>query len=225
MAGGTGQRMGGDLPKQFLELGGRPMIMHTLDRFLHFDPHIKVVVVLGEGHREYWEALPIPRETSSRIGITLGGNSRYQSVKNGLQLMEDDLVVGIHDAVRPLVSPGTLERCYASAEKYGSGIPVTGMDDSVRKVREGGFSEHINRSDLRRVQTPQVFRSQWIKKAYDQPDDPYFTDDASVFESMYEKVYLVEGNRENIKITSPFDFQMATLIIQSMEEPPPPRKS
>ncbi|MEN8226988.1 MAG: 2-C-methyl-D-erythritol 4-phosphate cytidylyltransferase [Bacteroidota bacterium] len=217
VAGGRGQRMGSEMPKQYMKLLGKPVIIHTLEIFFHFDPHMKVVLVLASDHRKFWNEIPFSDEYGSRIEFAQGGESRYDSVKNGLRLIDDDLVVGIHDAVRPLVSLETLERCYASAAESGSGIPVIEMDESVRMVKGEGHSVPMDRSRLRRVQTPQVFRSAMIKEAYNQPGNAEFTDDAAVYESLFERVRLVAGNRENIKITTPTDLQLASILIRTVK--------
>lgn len=217
VAGGSGRRMGSEIPKQYMKLHGKPVILHTLEKFFHFDPDIKVVLVMAAGHLKFWNGIPLSHEYHSRIEIAPGGRSRYDSVKSGLSFIEDGLVVGIHDAVRPLVSRETLERCYSTATERGSAIPVIEMDESVRMVGDHGSSVHMERSKLRRVQTPQVFKSALIKEAYGQTCDPAFTDDASVYESLFEKVVLVEGNRENIKITTPTDLQLAATVIRKQE--------
>ncbi len=217
VAGGKGQRMGGKVPKQYLSLDDKPVIVHTLERFIRFDPLIKVVLVMAEDHQKFWNAITLPYDYESGIQIATGGLNRYESVKNGLRYMDDGLVVGIHDAVRPLVSRATLERCYAAAEKEDSGIPVVEFDETVRKLGEHGQSTHLDRSLLRIVQTPQVFKSELIKQAYDQSYDKRFTDDASVYESMFGMVCLVEGNRENIKLTTPTDLKLASNLIRTLE--------
>ncbi len=216
VAGGTGRRMESEIPKQYLDLHGKPVILHTLEKFFHFDPDMKVVLVLATDHRKFWNGIPLSYEYSSRIEIAPGGESRYDSVKSGLRLMDDNLVVGIHDAVRPLVSLKTLERCYESAAERGSGIPVIKMEESVRLVKEQGHSVRMDRLKLRRVQTPQVFKSEMIKEAYRQPCEAAFTDDAAVYESLFETVSLVKGNRENIKITTPTDLQLASILIRTV---------
>ncbi len=217
VAGGSGKRMGRDIPKQYLDLQGNPMIIHTLEKFLQFDPGIKVVLVMASGHRKFWDVISISYDHGSGIVVAPGGETRYESVKNGLQYIEDGLIVGIHDAVRPFVSPETIARCYAAAGETGSGIPVMEMDESVRMIQSSNRSVHMDRLKLRRVQTPQVFKSELIKEAYRQPFDPAFTDDASVFESLHMNITLVEGNRENIKITTPTDMQLASVIIGKKE--------
>lgn len=217
VAGGAGIRMGGDLPKQYLKLVGRPLIVHALEKFQLFDPQMKVVVVMSPAHLKHWEDIYDKYNLDSGIIVAHGGASRYDSVKNGLAQVADGMVVGIHDAVRPLVSQGTLERSYSSAISWGSGIPVIELDDSLRMIDAEGGSRPVDRTKIRRVQTPQVFQSTMIKKAYQRFTDPEFTDDASVYESEFGKLTLVEGNRENIKITTPADLLIAEALIQTPE--------
>jgi len=215
VAAGSGSRMGGELPKQYLTLKGKPLIVHTLEKFLRFDPEMKVVVVLAPAHRELWEEVAASYNQCKDLVLAEGGATRYDSVKNGLIHIMEEGLIGIHDAVRPLVSQDTLCRTFESALKDGSGIPVIEMEESVRRLKARGASAHMDRSILRKVQTPQVFRSEQIKEAYKQAYRPAFTDDASVYESLYGSVRLVEGNRENIKITTPTDMQLASLLIAS----------
>jgi 2-C-methyl-D-erythritol 4-phosphate cytidylyltransferase len=213
VAGGSGRRMGGPVPKQFLDLNGKPLIVHTIESFYNYDPEIKVVVVLAASHRKFWGSISITYDRGRGIDVAKGGESRYDSVKSGLQHIGDGMVVGVHDAVRPMVSQETIQRCYEAAARTGSGIPVVEMDDSVRMLEEGGGSINLERGKLRRVQTPQVFRSELIREAYGQKSELSFTDDASVFEAQYGEVTLVEGNRENIKITTPADLKLSSLIL------------
>jgi 2-C-methyl-D-erythritol 4-phosphate cytidylyltransferase len=216
VAAGSGRRMGGDVPKQFLLIQEKPLIIHTLEKFLRFDPDIKVVVVLAEAHRKLWDQLAGSYKISGGITLINGGDTRFDSVKNGLEPIEDGIITGIHDAVRPLVSLDTLERSFDAAVREGSGIPVVEMEESVRILGKDGTSSRMDRNMLRRVQTPQVFRSERIKQAYLQANSRSFTDDASVYESVYGPVTLVEGNRENIKITTPTDMKLASLLIGSV---------
>jgi len=213
VAGGSGSRMGGSVPKQYLDLNGKPLIIHTLDRFFNYNPEIQMVIVIAGSHRKFWDVISQTYNRDRDIVVANGGETRYDSVKSGLQYIGDGLLVGIHDAVRPLVSQETIHRCYEAADQTGSGIPVVEMDDSVRMVKESGASVNLERGKLRRVQTPQVFRSEQIRKAYNQVSDPAFTDDASVFESLYGGVSLVEGNPENIKITTRADLKLSSLIL------------
>lgn len=215
VAGGSGSRMESNIPKQYMDLHGKPLLVHTMDRFLEFDPNIKIVLVMARGHRKFWDVISISFDYGSSVLIARGGGTRFESVKSGLEFIDDGQIVGIHDAVRPFVSVDTIERCYKTAEMEGSAVPVIEMDESVRKVDSSGRSFHLDRTKLRRVQTPQVFRSEMIKKAYNQNNDTAYTDDASVFESLFDQVALVDGNRENLKITTPVDLEVATSIMGS----------
>jgi len=215
VAAGKGSRMGGDTPKPYIRLAGKPLIIHTLEKFFEFDTSIRVTVVIGPGHRAFWEEAAKDWPLAQSIRLVTGGGTRLASVRNGLNTVEEEWIVGIHDAVRPLVSLETIGRCFRAARQSGSGIPVIDMEDSVRRVTGEGNSEIIERVGLKRVQTPQVFHAGRLKKAYREvPDDPHaFTDDASVFESSYGQVTLVEGNHENIKITTPADLNFAASMI------------
>jgi 2-C-methyl-D-erythritol 4-phosphate cytidylyltransferase len=215
VAAGSGSRMAGAVPKQYLQLQGKPIIVHTLERFRLFDPEIQIIVVLAPDHRELWDRVEASYDVARGAILAEGGDTRYESVKNGLAHMDQEGLVGIHDAVRPLVSQETLSRCYHAAKRDGSAVPVIEMDESVRMLDDQGGSRHLERYRLRRVQTPQVFRSDRIKEAYRQAYHPDFTDDASVYETTYGSVTLVEGNRENIKITTPLDLKLAGLLIAS----------
>ena len=215
VAGGSGLRMGGGIPKQYMELAGKPLIIHALERFIRFDPDMLLVVALAPSHRDHWTDMCKRFPIKQDIVLASGGESRFDSVRNGLEHIPDGMLVGIHDAVRPLVARETLLRAYESADKWGSGIPVIDMEDSVRKLDAKGGSEVIDREALKRVQTPQVFQSARIKEAYRQSRHTAFTDDASVYESCFGQVRLVEGNRENIKITTPADMYMAETLIRS----------
>lgn len=209
--------MGGEIPKQYQELEGKAIIIHTLEKFKHFDPNIDVVLVLAREHLKFWEALVLSHSAYSGIRVITGGATRFHSVQNGIQGIENDVVVGIHDAVRPFVSMETLERCYSTAYKTGSAIPIIDMDESVRLLKDDKSSVHMDRTALKRVQTPQVFRSEMIREAYKQAEGHSFTDDASVFELLFGNVTLVEGNRQNIKITTPTDLLLAKLFNRSAE--------
>ena len=217
VAAGSGSRMGGEMPKQYLQLQGRPLIVHNLERFQRFDPDMKLVVVLAPTHKELWEQMASSYEIARGIILAMGGSTRYDSVKSGLKQIDKETLIGIHDAARPLVSQDTLIRCYDAALRTGSGIPVVEMDESVRMLDAKGGSVHMDRSSLKRVQTPQVFRSERIKQAYQQAYKSAFTDDASVYETVYGAPALVEGNRENIKLTTHADMQLAQLLIDSVE--------
>ena len=212
VAGGSGSRMGGPVPKQYLPLQGKPVIIHTLEKFYQYDPQIKIVVVVAKKHRKLWDQISASYEIARGCEVVTGGENRYDSVRNGLQLIPDGCIVGIHDAVRPLVSQETIGQCYSAALQSGSGIPVLEMDDSVRMINARG-SENLDRTRLRRVQTPQVFRSEQIRKAYEHGFPSWVTDDASVYESLHGELTLVPGNQENIKITNASDLRFASMMI------------
>jgi len=215
VAGGSGKRMGTEIPKQFLELNGKPVLMHSIERFKAFNNSIEIITVLPENQLRYWTE--IQREYSFTISHTLvkGGISRFYSVRNGLKYVDEKSLVAIHDGVRPLVSIATIKRCFDAAGKYGNAIPVVCPADSLRMVTDQG-SLPVNRQHIKQIQTPQVFRAELIKKAYLQDYRPEFTDDATVLEKTGEKIILVEGNRENIKITNPEDLIIAEALFQSI---------
>lgn len=204
VAGGRGLRMGSELPKQFLLLGSKPVLMHTIEAFYRYDADIQVVLVLPRDHQDYWKSLCSSYHFEIPHRIVDGGETRFHSVRNGLQLIGDTGLVGVHDGVRPFVSKEVIERCYLEAEQKQAVIPVVEVVETVRHL-QGDESSTVPRNEYRLVQTPQVFSVPLLKKAYLQPYSPSFTDDASVVESFGEKVFLTEGNRENIKITTPFD--------------------
>jgi 2-C-methyl-D-erythritol 4-phosphate cytidylyltransferase len=211
VAGGSGKRMGTDIPKQFLELAGMPVLMRTIERFRSFDTSIRIIVVLPEDQMEYWEELQKKYSFSIPCTAVKGGPERFFSVKNGLEKIEDCSLVAIHDGVRPLVSTDTIKRCFDAAQKFGNAVPVISPADSVRMITEQG-NIPVNRQFLRIIQTPQVFDSKLIKKAYLQDYTPEFTDDASLLEKTGEAIHLVEGNRENLKITNPEDLAVAEAL-------------
>lgn len=215
VAGGKGTRMGGEMPKQFLLLGGRPMLMHTLERFYHYDPAITLVLVLPPSHIELWKGLCRSHHFELPCNLVAGGEERFFSVKRGLACVPDDgdALVAVHDGVRPFVSPEVIERCYAAARDFGAAVPVIEECDSLRHITSEGASEAVDRSLYRRVQTPQTFRASLLKKGYEQPFSPLFTDDASVVEAAGGSITLVKGNRENIKITTPFDWEIAKMLL------------
>ena len=204
VAGGRGLRMGSELPKQFLLLGSKPVLMHTIEAFYRYDADIQVVLVLPRDHQDYWKSLCSSYHFEIPHRIVDGGETRFHSVRNGLQVIGGTGLVGVHDGVRPFVSKEVIERCYLEAEQKQAVIPVVEVVETVRHLR-GDESSTVPRNEYRLVQTPQVFSVPLLKKAYLQPYSPSFTDDASVVESFGEKVFLTEGNRENIKITTPFD--------------------
>lgn len=208
VGGGTGTRMNSLIPKQFIRIGRKPVIIWSLDAFHAFDPAMKLVLVLHEGMMEEWMDLISEYPEYQIVHTVTGGKDRYHSVKNGLGHIDDGEIVGIHDAVRPLVSGETIKRCYSAAAKYGSAVPVIDPGESVR-IYEEEENYPLDRQKVRLVQTPQVFRAGALKEAYRAPYRKAFTDDATVYEALHGGVHLVEGNRENIKITYPADLEFA----------------
>jgi 2-C-methyl-D-erythritol 4-phosphate cytidylyltransferase len=213
VAGGSGNRMRNTIPKQFIEIIGRPVLMHTIDIFLKYDPEIEIVLVLPKGQVEIWKSLCKTHKFSFNHRITNGGETRFNSVKNGLDIVPDDGIVFIHDGVRPLVSEQTLQNCFESALAKGNALPVIPVSESVRMV-EGSNNFAVDRSKYFLVQTPQTFQAQLIKNAYQQAKSSSFTDDATVLENMGETIQLVEGNRENVKITYPEDLDLAEVFLR-----------
>lgn len=217
VAGGSGRRMGGALPKQFMMLDNEPILARSINRMHEALPAAEIVVVLPEEHVELWKNIAA-RFDVARHKIALGGKERFHSVKNGLAALSDEVaIVGIHDAVRPLASKKLIIKLFLEAENNTAVIPVVAPIDSYRIV-EGDNSRIIDRSALRMVQTPQVFQAEALRKAYEQPFSSTFTDDASVMEAAGHKVTLVEGERENIKITTPSDMLIAEAIINADSE-------
>lgn len=220
VAGGRGLRMGGSLPKQFIPLEGKPVLMHTLETFHCWDATARLVLVLPADQQSYWAMLC--REIGCRVPHTVatGGETRFHSVRNGLQAVralpgfsENEALVAVHDGVRPFVAPAVIESCFGEAERTGAAIPVLPLIESLREKLDDGSSRPVDRSRFVSVQTPQVFRATLLRDAYDQPYTPLFTDDASVIEAAGHPVALVDGNRENIKLTTPADLEMARAIL------------
>jgi len=206
VAGGKGLRMGAALPKQFLPIGGKPVLLRTIERFRAFDPALSIVVVLPEAQQDYWRTLC----DDPSLLIANGGETRFHSVRNGLALVPQDAeLIAVHDGVRPFVSVETIRRTFDEAAKKGAAIPVVDVVETVRHLDGQGGSQTVPRADYKLVQTPQVFRADLLRRAYAQPFREQFTDDASVVESLPHPVALVEGNRENIKLTTPYDLKIA----------------
>lgn len=231
VAGGKGLRMGGEVPKQFLPIGdGKPVLMHTLMAFRRFDPEMQLIVVLPAEQQDTWKRLCVEHGCDIPHQVVTGGETRFHSVKNGLALIPDEqeAVVGVHDGVRPFVSQEVMQRCYTLAEEHKAVIPVIPVIETLRKLNHtqssiihsqlsiihSPLSETVPRSEYRLVQTPQVFNVALLKRAYQQPYTDAFTDDASVVEAMGINVYLAEGNRENIKLTTPFDLKIAEQLVR-----------
>ncbi len=213
VAGGTGQRMQAELPKQMLPVHGKAIIIHTIEKFLAYDAAIHLIVAIHESLEGTLLNLLRQQGIQNRVQLVPGGKTRFGSVKNALEAIGGEGVVGIHDAARPLVSIDTIARCYAAAVRNGNAIPVVAMNESLREIKPGG-STAADRNRYKIVQTPQCFDVALIKKAFEQQDSPAFTDDATVLESAGGHIHLVEGNPENIKITYPADLKIAALFLQ-----------
>ena len=212
VAGGKGLRMGSDLPKQFLPVGGKPVLMHTLEVFRKYDAAIQLILVLPREQQDFWKQLCREHDFDVEHRVADGGETRFQTVKKGLALVQAPGLVGVHDGVRPFVSVEVIRRCYDLAEQHKAVIPVVDVVETLRHLTEVG-SETVSRNDYKLVQTPQVFDVELLKQAYEQEFTPFFTDDASVVEAMGVPVHLAAGNRENIKITTPFDLKVGSALL------------
>ena len=231
VAGGKGLRMGSDIPKQFLPIGGKPVLMRTIERFREYSTDLQIILVLPEAQQDYWQQLCEQYHFQVLYQLANGGETRFHSVQNGLALIPDDAegVVGVHDGVRPFPSIEVIRRCFETARTAKAVIPVIPVVETVRHLTGGQESCEMDqtshdscppvrsvtvpRGEYRLVQTPQTFDIQLLKAANRQPYDEGFTDDASVVESYGHEITLVEGNRENIKITTPYDIVVAEAII------------
>ena len=220
VAGGKGLRMGADIPKQFLPVGGKPVLMRTLERFREYAADLQIILVLPEAQQDYWRELCQQYHFDVEYTLANGGETRFHSVQNGLALVPDDAegVVGVHDGVRPFPSVEVIRNCYETARTAKAVIPVIPIVETVRHlVSESNVQRSITvpRGDYRLVQTPQTFDIQLLKAANRQPYNDGFTDDASVVEAYGFDITLVEGNRENIKITTPFDMTIAEALLNN----------
>lgn len=211
VAGGKGLRMGGDIPKQFLPVKGKPVLMRTLEAFYAYNPHLVLILVLPVDQQMYWKELCAVYDFTLPHLIADGGETRFHSVKNGLALVDEEGLVGVHDGVRPFVSQEVIRTCYQEAARKEAVIPVVEVVETLRRLEESD-SETVPRDRYRLVQTPQVFTASLLKQAYAQPYSPMFTDDASVVEAAGHTVHLTPGNRENIKLTTPFDLKVAEVL-------------
>ena len=242
VAGGTGKRMNHDVPKQFIKIGVLPVVMHTVLRFYHFDPQIKIILVLPEDYQEKWEKLCIRYDFKVPLVITEGGDTRFQSVKSGLkcitqitQIKKDytddtnkDGIVAIHDGVRPFINKKILKEAYDLAKKWGNAVTSVKLKESVRVINNDpdlpaslafvqgkqASNEAVDRNNFRLIQTPQCFSLPLIKRAYEQQEANDITDDAGLVEKLGVKIHLIEGSYENIKITTPEDLIYADAILQ-----------
>ncbi len=210
VAGGKGLRMGAPVPKQFLPIGGKPVLMRTIERFRAYSGDLKIILVLPEDQQSFWSKLCAEHDFQVEVHCANGGSTRWESVGNGLKLIPDGAqgAVAVHDGVRPFPSIEVISRCYDTAKRTGTAVPVVPVVETLR--RTDGIT--VPRSDYRLVQTPQVFDIKLLKEAYRQPYSERFTDDASVVEAAGHTITTVDGNRENIKITTPFDMIVAEAL-------------
>jgi 2-C-methyl-D-erythritol 4-phosphate cytidylyltransferase len=216
VAGGSGRRMKSAIPKQFLLLEGQPLLMHTIERFSSFEATMEIILVLPAEYHAHWKELCLEYSFDIIHKVVAGGEERFHSVKAGLAVVNkmaatEDILVAIHDGVRPLVSHDTIWRCFADAEEFGNAVPFIEPADSVRLLA-GDDSKPVARTEVRLIQTPQVFLGSVILNAYERDFDPSFTDDATVAEASGIKIHLTHGNRENIKITTPGDLAVAQIL-------------
>lgn len=211
VAGGTGQRMGSVVPKQFLEIEGKSILLHTIDQFVNAFNDISIVVVLPDGYIEEGKKV-LKNKITNPIQLITGGETRFQSVKNGLTAVKEPSIVFVHDAVRCLLTPALIQRCYQQAVEKGSAIPAVSSTDTVR-ILENEQHQLFDREKVMLIQTPQTFQSDLILSAFNQPYHPSFTDEANVMEANGQSVYLVDGEFENIKITRPLDLAIATYVL------------
>jgi 2-C-methyl-D-erythritol 4-phosphate cytidylyltransferase len=212
VAGGSGKRLGGPVPKQFQTLKGRPLLLWTIEAFHRFDPAMALIVVLPREHFDIWRALCMGHRFFIAHAVVAGGEQRWHSVKAGLEKVEHDGSVAVHDGVRPLVSTDLIARCFEAAETHAAAIPVVPVVPSIRETTADG-SRALDRSKLLAVQTPQCFHADLLRKAFEQPYDPAFTDEATLVERTGVKVALVEGEEHNIKVTTPLDLKVAELLL------------
>jgi len=218
LAGGKGLRMGSDIPKQFLPVGGLPVLMHTIRRFHEYDASLHMILVLPKAQQDYWKRLCEKYQFDIDYAVADGGATRFHSIKNGLQLIPDGEqgVVAVHDGVRPFPAVEVIRDCFEAARQTGAAIPVIPVVETIRHLEyKVQRSKTVPRDEYRLVQTPQAFDIQLHKRAYAQEYNDGFTDDASVVESLGHPITLVNGNRENIKITTPFDLTIAEALITS----------
>jgi 2-C-methyl-D-erythritol 4-phosphate cytidylyltransferase len=214
VAGGKGTRIKSKLPKQFLELNGLPILMHTINAFFRYSDSIRIILVLPEDDFETWAALCKKHNFNKPIQLQTGGETRFQSVKNGLSKIEGDGLVAIHDGVRPLVSEDIIGASFRLAAVHQSAVAAVRLKESIRMTDQDN-TKAVDRSRFRLIQTPQTFQVNLIKKAYQSKDDPSLTDDASVAERAGHIISLFEGSYENIKITTPEDLVVAEALMNS----------
>lgn len=214
VAGGSGKRFNSDLPKQFLELLGKPVLQHTIQKFIDYDKNIKLILVLPSEHIDYWTKTCGANNFKTDYKIVEGGAERFYSVKNAIDVLEEVDLVAVHDGVRPCIDKSTIENAFKSAGKYGNAVPVINAFDSVRFEKDD-INYSVDRNNVKLIQTPQVFKFEILKKAYQQEYKQSFTDDASVVEQLGVKIFLSEGSRKNIKITTAEDLKIAEFFMKN----------
>lgn len=213
VAGGSGIRMKSIIPKQFMLLNNKPILLHTISAFLRYDAKMSIILVLPDEQISTWKSICNKFSFNTPHKIVKGGNTRFDSVKNGINIIDESCIIAIHDGVRPLVSNNTISNAFNAAQKFGTAIPVVAINDSIRKITKN-TNKSLNRNNYKIVQTPQCFKSDILKKAYAQPYSDAFTDDASVVEKLGKKIFIIEGNIENIKITTPQDLKIAESLMK-----------
>ncbi len=213
VAGGTGSRLKGDVPKQFMLLNEKPVIQYSLEAFHSFDPSIQIILVIHPDYLSFWDQLCLQYKISVPHKTAKGGKTRFDSVKNGLKLVADDGLLAIHDAARPVITPDFIGHLFSEAEINGSAMPGINLTDTIRMI-DGDTSHQLDRTFLRAMQTPQVFKVSELKRAYSQSYVPTFTDDASVMQSAGFPLHLTDGRPENIKITNPQDIALAEVLLR-----------
>ena len=213
VAGGSGTRMNAPIPKQFMKLDGKPVLIHTISKFEEANLNIELILVLSFDQILYWEQLCAEYQFQPKLKIAESGETRFHSVKKGLALIEEEGIVAVHDAARPLVSTKTIATAYKAAEMYGNAVPAVPLNDSIRQI-DSTLSIAVDRTKYCIIQTPQCFATSIIKKAYEQDYKYTFTDDATVVEAIGEKIHLIDGNPDNIKITTPKDFIIAEALLK-----------
>jgi 2-C-methyl-D-erythritol 4-phosphate cytidylyltransferase len=213
VAGGIGKRMSSPVPKQFLLLHGKPVLCHSIGAFHRFDPAMQLIVVLPKEQTDIWRTLCIGHHFSIEHTVVTGGAERFHSVREGLREVAHDGLVAVHDGVRPLVSVELIARCFTAASAHGAAVPVVLVGSSMREV-SGDSSRALDRSTLRIVQTPQCFAVPPLRKAFELPYDPAFTDEATLVERSGRPVHFVEGEERNIKVTTPMDLRLAEVLLE-----------
>ena len=213
VAGGSGTRMNAPLPKQFMLLNGKPVMMHTINSFVYSPQKPEIVVVLNEQYFDIWKQLCEEHQFTTPYQLVAGGKTRFESVKNALNIINEVSVIAIHDAVRPLITTAIITKAYEQALADGNAVVAVPSKDSVRLQKVNENSQSLNRSEIFLVQTPQTFQSAILKKAYEQEYSEAFTDDASVVERSGVSIHLLTGDPDNFKITFPSDLWMAELLL------------